>query len=243
MTEKGKVFLVIFDMNEDLTGTFNGARKITAQMEVYVKHFHSTWFTGSSYDDFEVSTACRKGGNDDLQICVLGMVLTYDPESGFLSMTKDDLLLSKKSYPELTIDESESDVLMAHVEWPESRVFELDEVVGYLPCNVKWSNAMRFDPTSDAEGKCLQFTASSKGTVFVIFSAIPDDKDTWYYVQISPHGVGIFEVCRLFVISIKAFIHLPVRPFVRPFVCMSVCVCLSVCLSLLQFPRSINQKD
>ena len=33
MTEDGKVFLVIFDMKEDLTGKFNGARKIAAQME------------------------------------------------------------------------------------------------------------------------------------------------------------------------------------------------------------------
>ncbi|KAL9951279.1 hypothetical protein ACROYT_G043917 [Oculina patagonica] len=204
MTEEGKVFIVIFDMNEDLTGTFNGARKITAQMEVYVKYFHGTWFTASSYDDFEVSTACRKGasGNDDLRICVLGMVLTYDPDSGFLSMTKDDWLISKETYPTLTMEESESDVLMAHVEWPESRVFDLDEVIGYLPCNVKWSNAMRFDPTSDAEGKCIQFTASSKGTVFVIFSAIPDDKDTWYYVQISPHGVGIFKSQKLIVSTV-----------------------------------------
>lgn len=66
------------------------------------------------------------------------------------------------------------------------------EVVGYLPCNVKWSNALRFDPSG--EGRCLHFTASTKGTVFVIFSVIPKDKDTWYYVQISPYGVGIFKV-------------------------------------------------
>ena len=196
MTEEGKVFLVIFDMKEDLTGSFNGARKISAQMEAYVKYFHGTWFTGSSYDDFDVSTACRKGESGSKRnICILGMVLTYDPESGFLILTKDDLSLSKEAYPDLTMDEADSDLLVAHAEWPESRVFELDEVIGYLPCNVKWSNAMRFDPTSDVEGKCIQFTASSKGTVFVIFSAIPDDKDTWYYVQISPHGVGIFKVC------------------------------------------------
>ena len=57
---------------------------------------------------------------------------------------------------------------------------------------MKWSNALRFDPTG--EGRCLHFTASTKGTVFVIFSAIPKDKDTWYYVQISPYGVGMFKV-------------------------------------------------
>lgn len=198
MTEEGKVFLVIFDMNEDLAGTFNGARKITAQMEAYVKYFHGTWFTGSSYDDFEVSTACRSGGSsnvqkNDLKMCVQGMVLTYDPSSGFLTMTNDDWQVSKESYPKLTMEDAESDVLMARVEWPESRVFDLREVIGYLPCNVKWANAMRFDP-SDTEGKCLHFTASSKGTFFVIFSAIPDDKDSWYYVEISPRGVAIFKV-------------------------------------------------
>ncbi|KAJ7378596.1 hypothetical protein OS493_021896 [Desmophyllum pertusum] len=99
------------------------------------------------------------------------------------------------------MEDAESDVLMARVEWPESRVFDLREVIGYLPCNVKWANAMRFDP-SDTEGKCLHFTASSKGNLFVIFSAIPDDKDSWYYVEISPRGVAIFKSQRLVVSTV-----------------------------------------
>ena len=82
---------------------------------------------------------------------------------------------------------------MARVEWPGSEIFKLDEVIGYVPCNVKWSNAMRFEP-SEGEGKCLHFILVTEGTAYVIFSAVPNDKSAWYYVQISSHGVGIYKV-------------------------------------------------
>ena len=136
-------------------------------------------------------TGCNHGSLDDKTICVLGLLLTYNEQSGFLTLRKEDLEFSKESFPKLT--DAIIGTLMGHVEWPSDHIFQLETVVGYLPCNVKWSNVLRFDPSND-EGKCLHFTASSQGTIFVIFAAVPNNKDTWYYVQISPYGVGIFKV-------------------------------------------------
>lgn len=200
ITEDEAVFLVIFNMKQDAVGTFNGPMTIKAQMERYVKYFEGEWFVGETVDSIDMSTACSRGGSDDVNsdihtMCILGMVLTYDPNSGFLTMSKEDLQATKESYKSIPMDES--GMLVARVEWPANHIFKMDEVIGYLPCNVKWSNVLRFDP-SNTEGKCLHFTASSKGTIFVIFSAIPDDKDTWYYVEISPYGVGIFKVSETF---------------------------------------------
>lgn len=95
----------------------------------------------------------------------------------------------------------------------------MSEVVGYLPCKVKWSNALRFKPTG--VGRCLHFTASTKGTVFVIFSVIPNDKDTWYYVEMSPYGVGVLKVgssllFHLISHQIQTYIYTSIHSFIHP---------------------------
>ena len=196
---EGAVFLVIFNLKQDVVGTFNGPMTISAQMEKYVKFFEGEWFVGDRVDSIDMSTACSRGGSSDVyddihKMCILGMVLTYDEDTGFLSMSSEDWSATKELYDIVPMDET--DMLVARTEWPAKHILQLDEVIGYLPCNVKWSNVLRFDP-SNTEGKCLHFTASSKGTIFAIFSAIPDDRNTWYYVQISPYGVGIFKVSKM----------------------------------------------
>lgn len=191
MTQDGATFLVIFNTKRDLFGSFNGPVKIPAHMERYVRFFDGEWFAGESHDKMGMLSACNRGRGKDLKVCILGMVLTYHPHNGYLTLTAEDFEVAKKTFPNLEADMIDS--LIAHAEWPTENIFQLGTVVGYLPCNVKWSNAMRFDP-SNKEGKCLHFTASSKGTVFVIFSAVPNNRDSWYYVQISPFGVGIFKV-------------------------------------------------
>lgn len=57
------------------------------------------------------------------------------------------------------------------------------------PCRVKWSNALRFDPT-DTKGKCLNFTAS----LFVVFAALPKEPDSSSLVQISPGMISTYKV-------------------------------------------------
>ena len=197
MTEDEVPIFVVFNLREELSGRFRGPVKISSSMERYVKYFDGQWFIGENADNIDLLTACDYGDVKDFKICILGMLLTYNPQNGYLTLLKEDFNVSKKSFPSLTEEMMNS--LVAHVEWPTQNIFQLDTVVGYLPCNVKWSNALRFDP-SNKEGKCLHFTASSAGTMFVIFAAVPNVKETWYYVQISPYGVGIFKVIPLFVL-------------------------------------------
>ncbi|XP_078598221.1 uncharacterized protein LOC144874190 [Branchiostoma floridae x Branchiostoma japonicum] len=66
---------------------------------------------------------------------------------------------------------------------------------GDVPCNVKWSNAHRLDPTTG--GKCIHFTAASEGDIFVVFAGIPQKHETWLYVQISPEGVALYKSMRV----------------------------------------------
>ena len=46
----------------------------------------------------------------------------------------------------------------------------------------------------EKEGKCLYFTAASKGTIYVVFSASPKNLKARYVVEISPSKVVIFKV-------------------------------------------------
>ena len=205
-------FVVIFETREDLVGLFNGPVKIPARMETIVKFFNGRWFIGDDVDHIDMTKSCSaaEGEYAEHKICILGLTMKYNPETGFLRIAQEDFDINKMNYKSLT----EPDVgrLFARVEWPASHVFRYEDVVGYLPCNVKWSNALRFDP-SDTAGKCLHFTVVSEGTLFVVFAAVPNDRDTWYYVQISPYGVGIFKVCQYllnkssFYLSVKSQSH------------------------------------
>ena len=196
MIEGGANFLVIFKMKKELSGSFYGPVKMSPNTEKYVRFYNSEWFAGESDDEMDLVTGCNLGSGKVNKMCIAGLLLSYNAVSGFLTLTKEDFDASKKAFPSLTNDMIGS--IIARVEWPSKHIFQLSKVIGYLPCNVKWSNVLRFDP-SNAEGKCLHFTASSQGTVFVIFAAVPNNKDTWYYVQISPYGVGIFKVSSLHV--------------------------------------------
>ena len=185
MTEGGTTFLVIFNTRQELQGSFNGPVKIPPRTEKYVRYFKSEWLVGESRDPIDLFTGCNLGDLKKQQICILGLVLRY--QTGLFTMAKEDFELSKETFPNLVSIMTGS--LIAHSEWPSEHISSLEKVIGYLPCNVKWSNVPRSE-----EGKCLHFTASSKGTIFVIFAAVPNNKDTWYYVQISPYGVCIFKV-------------------------------------------------
>ena len=191
ITQKETPFLVIFDIWKELSGNFNGPVKIYHSMERYAKFYSGEWFVGETRNELDLTSGCNKGKERENKICIFGLVLTYHAHTGFLVLEQEDFNVSKATFPGLTTDMVGS--LIAHVEWPSDHIFQMAKAVGYLPCNVEWSNALRFDP-SDRGGKCLHFTASSKGNIYVIFAAVPSSKDTWYYVQISPYGVGIFKV-------------------------------------------------
>ena len=64
-----------------------------------------------------------------------------------------------------------------------------------MPCNLDWSSAnSRQFAISLANGKCLKFTASSFGDIFVVFATNPQNEWTWYYFQISSYGVALYKV-------------------------------------------------
>ncbi|XP_078353427.1 uncharacterized protein LOC144638119 [Oculina patagonica] len=196
MTHDSVPFVVIFTTREDLVGSLNGPSTIPAKMEKVVKFFNGKWFVGDDANDMDMTSSCKtkEGEEGENKICILGLTLEYYSDSGFLRLAAEDLEINKMNYKSLR----QADVgrLFAHVEWTQDHAFRFQEVVGYLPCNVKWSNALRFDP-SNTQGKCLHFTAVSEGTIFVVFAAVPNDRDTWYYVEISPFGVGIFKSQKL----------------------------------------------
>ena len=62
-----------------------------------------------------------------------------------------------------------------------------------IPCHTEWSNILRMD-LEDMQGKCLHFTASSSGTIYVLFSGSPKNPKARYVVEISPKKVVIFKV-------------------------------------------------
>lgn len=195
MTKHQAAFKVIFKMDNDLTGSYHEMVKIPSQLECFVRFIDGQWVVSKSDDKFDFFSGCKRGGSGNVDsgdhyLCIYGLVLKYDEERGALNVDEQGFNISRKTFQKLDTNLIGGEI--ARVEWPAEHIFQMQEVVGYLPCNVKWSNALRFDPGQG--GKCLHFTASTKGTVFVIFSVIPKDKDTWYYVQISPHGVGIFKV-------------------------------------------------
>ena len=195
MTTHQAAFKVIFKMDSDLTGSYHGKVKIPSHLECLVRYIGGEWVVSTDYDKFDFFSGCNRGGSgavesEDQYICIYGLLLKYDERMGALNLDEQGFNISKHTFTMLDANLIGGE--LARAEWPADHIFQMREVVGYLPCNVKWSNALRFDP--GGEGRCLHFTAATKGTVFVIFSVIPKDKDTWYYVQISPYGVGIFKV-------------------------------------------------
>ncbi|KAI8477796.1 hypothetical protein Bbelb_411290 [Branchiostoma belcheri] len=72
---------------------------------------------------------------------------------------------------------------------------DVTDTVGAVPCCLQWTNAHRLDPTDG--GKCIHFTAASEGDIFVVFASIPQNHETWIYIQISPEGVALYKALRL----------------------------------------------
>lgn len=64
------------------------------------------------------------------------------------------------------------------------------------PCQVEWTNAFHFDPTTKG-GQCVHFSAISAGKIFIAFAQSPKNRDQWYYVRIGLEEVAIYKVKRL----------------------------------------------
>ena len=130
---------------------------------------------------------------------IFGLTLSYNEKDGSLLLDNEDFQSSKKVFPGLAADmkgkplarvesvDRESASKRSQVRWATQA--SADNV----PCHAEWSNILRID-LENMEGKCLHFTAASKGTIYVVFSASPRNLNARYVVEISPQKVVIFKV-------------------------------------------------
>lgn len=196
---------VIFDLKKDLTG--NDDYRIPRNMSRLVKFSEGKWLTAEEDGSFHFYNGFKNGNSSDPRkhkISILGLVLSYNQKTGGLELLPADFEASKKFFPNLH-DTFVWQRLASVME--ESTVVAVTaarrETLANPPCNVQWSNSLRFDPT-DGGGKCLHFTAATEGSLFVVFSALPKDKNTWYYVEITPQKVAIYKVTE---VSYSAFFY------------------------------------
>ena len=196
ITQPNKTIEVIFDMENDLARGLEGVVKIQKNMTRRIRFAHGRWFTTDQDGKFHMFSGYRNGKSGELEnhkLSVFGLVLSYNSKYGSLELSEADLKESRKIYP--TLRENQ-------VGFPLARVIVLEEnsPIGQkrspptsTPCNVKWSNALRLDPTTGG-GRCLQFTASSAGDFFVVFATVPTEPSTWYYVHVGTEKVAIYKV-------------------------------------------------
>ena len=166
-------------------------------MQRLVRFSNNKWQTSDEHGAFHLYGVF---GNDTMKdishhkMTILGLVLTYDERDGSLILASEDLEASKNLFP--TLKEAMIGMEFARIKIPHSEDVKRGTVLSdgsAEPCNVDWSNALRLDPT-DRNGKCLHFTASTEGSLFVAFAALPKNKNTWYYIEISPTRVASYKV-------------------------------------------------
>ncbi|XP_078668039.1 uncharacterized protein LOC144909744 isoform X1 [Branchiostoma floridae x Branchiostoma belcheri] len=189
----GQEFTVVFDM------PYNIPNFIQAKASLNVEFRHNRWLAIREGFRPHLYDGHRNGGSGDVtgnRISVGGLVMTYDEVTGLLTVTEADFDSSARIIPDLppwvnglTVARAEYKSLLQQLSTHQS------ETRGHMPCNLKWSNAHRIDPTDG--GKCIHFTAASLGDMYVVFSGVPDNHETWVYLEISPRGVAVYKRMRL----------------------------------------------
>jgi len=182
-------------MKDDLNG-IEGYR-IPRAMSRLVKYTDGKWVTGEEDGSFHLYNAFNNGGSGEVKkrkLSILGLVLSYNQKTEGLELLPADLEASRQFFPKLHDflgGRTLAKIAMQANDF--TGVASKRETMAKPPCNVKWSNALRFDPT-DSNGKCLHFTAITEGSLFVAFSALPKDTSSWYYTEITPEKVAIYKV-------------------------------------------------
>ena len=198
ITQQGTTIKVTFDMENDLARGSDGLVKIQRNMTREVSFTRGRWFTADKDGKFHMYSGYRNGKSAELKkhkLSIFGLVLSYNSKYGSLEMSDDDFNASKEIYPTLSQELVGFPLARVSLERPNavSSIKRNSQPPAVIPCNVKWSNALRFDPTTTG-GRCLHFTASSAGDIFVVFATIPSQRQTWYYVQIGNDKVVIYKV-------------------------------------------------
>lgn len=199
VTNRGKTIKVTFDMENDLAHGLDGVVKIQRNMTREVRFARGRWFTADKDGKFHMFSGYRNGKSGELtkrKISLLGLVLSYNSKYGSLELSGEDYKESKKIYPSLSEEQVGFPLARVSVldsESPQLKRSASQPAAAVTPCNLKWSNALRLDPTTNG-GRCLLFTASSAGDFFVVFATLPSQPSTWYYVHIGVSKVAIYKV-------------------------------------------------
>ena len=184
-------------MKKDLAGIEE--YNITRNMSRLVKYTDGKWLTGEGDGSFHLYNAFNNGGSSDTKrrkMSIFGLVLSYNQKTAGLELLPEDFKASKQLFPNLPqflVGRALAKIALEPDAATQLASKRETEAMVNQPCNVKWSNALRFDPT-DSDGKCLHFTAATEGSLFVVFSTLPKDKSSWYYTEITPERVAIYKV-------------------------------------------------
>ncbi|KAI8493883.1 hypothetical protein Bbelb_282300 [Branchiostoma belcheri] len=164
----GKEFTVVFDMPYDILGI------LQAQDVLTLNFYRHKWFSTRKGSVPHLYDGYKNGGSNDVQakkVSVQGLVMTYDEGTGVFTVTDDDFTASATLLTDLP-------------EWVKGRDVaraEYKQLLNHL----------------SQQRKCIHFTAASEGDIFVVFASIPQNHETWIYVQISPEGVALYKALRL----------------------------------------------
>ncbi|KAI8516907.1 hypothetical protein Bbelb_054880 [Branchiostoma belcheri] len=195
----GTEFTVVFDMPYDIPGI------LRAQDVLTLKFYRHMWFSARKGFVPHLYDGYKNGGSNDVhakKVSVQGLVMTYDEGTGVFTVTDGDFKASNLDFKNSTQSVKGRDVARAEYKKLLNHLSQKIDTVGDVPCSIQWSNAHRFDPTDG--GKCIHFTAASEGDIFVVFASIPQNHETWIYVQITPEGVALYKVSTLSILTCHA---------------------------------------
>ncbi|XP_078584975.1 uncharacterized protein LOC144867080 [Branchiostoma floridae x Branchiostoma japonicum] len=195
----GDTYKIFFDLQRDIS------KDISKDTEAYVVYSEGRWNCHHPGKTFHAYNSWDNGGSGDTnnkKVSCFGFVMTYHEETGKLIATVDDVKVSLKifRYLDRILPNVVNSVVgrveyVSPLEHSQSNSGALSNILE-APCEVKWSNSYQIKPAEEG-GKCLYFVAASKGDIFVVFSAIPRDKTTWYHLQISFQGVALYKGLKL----------------------------------------------
>ena len=191
-------FKVIVDMKEDLKYSQHGRVVIPKNIKRRIRFLDNRWFTDDERNVFHLYNGFNNGGSGDpkkKKISVLGLVLSFEEKTGRLVLTDSDFKASKKIFPGLNSNMRGS--IVGQVEANRGKTVrrrsKVTDASAPAPpietCKVMFSNALRFDPKG---GKCLHFTAITKGTIYVIFAVSPGKQHSEYTVRIAKTRADIY---------------------------------------------------
>eukprot|EP00058_Branchiostoma_floridae_P011904 XP_002597392.1 hypothetical protein BRAFLDRAFT_69323 [Branchiostoma floridae] len=194
----GDTYKIFFDLKRDVN------YKIRRSSEALVVYSDGRWNCHAPEDTLHVYDSYLNGGSgntDNKKVSCYGFVMTYDESNGKMVVTEDDYKATIKELGRYSLRPNTVNSIVARVEYvsplehSQSSSSALASIME-APCEVKWSNSYQIKP-AEVGGKCLYFVAASAGDIFVVFSAIPRDKTTWYHLQISFQGVALYKGMKL----------------------------------------------